>query len=127
VKWINGFELSSMFFYNSGYPVNAVSGVDLNNDGILNDRPLFRGRNDITGAGARSSGRAGATHVRNPGAVSGGRAARSGGALNHTNAACSTASGCSGAVVNTAGAADFGRMTSARTARNVQFGFKILF
>jgi hypothetical protein len=48
-------------------------------------------------------------------------------ALNHTNANCSTAGGCSGAVVNTATAVDFGRITSARTARNVQFGFKFVF
>jgi hypothetical protein len=47
--------------------------------------------------------------------------------FNHTNPNCSTATGCTSAVVNTAGAVDFGRLTSARTARNVQFGFKITF
>jgi Carboxypeptidase regulatory-like domain len=127
LKWINGFELSSIIFFNSGYPINAVSGIDLNNDGILNDRPLFRGRNDVAGPGLtqidarlqrsftiREKYRAVALlEAEN--------------ALNHTNANCSTASGCSGAVVNTATAADFGRLTSARTARNVQFGFKFLF
>jgi hypothetical protein len=48
-------------------------------------------------------------------------------ALNHTNANCSTAGGCTGAVVNTTAAVDFGRITSARTARNVQFGLKFIF
>jgi hypothetical protein len=127
VKWINGFEVSSIIFYNSGYPINAVSGVDLNNDGITNDRPLFRGRNDVAGPGliqidARLQ--RGFT-VKERYRVIGLLEAEN--ALNHTNAACSTASGCSGAVVNTAAASDFGRLTSARTSRNVQLGFKIVF
>ncbi len=127
VKWINGFELSSMIFFNSGYPVNATSGVDLNNDGLTNDRPLYRGRNDVSGPGLlqidarlqrsftfrerfRLVGLLEAENV-----------------MNHTNASCSTAGGCTGAVVNTATAADFGRLTGARTARNVQLGFKFIF
>jgi len=47
--------------------------------------------------------------------------------LNSTNASCSTSAGCTGAVVSTSGAPDFGRITSARTARNVQFGVKLTF
>jgi hypothetical protein len=126
-KWINGFELSSIIFYNSGYPVNAVSGIDLNNDGITNDRPLFRGRNDVQGPGLMQiDARLQRTFVvRERYRVVGLLEAEN--ALNHTNAGCSTAGGCSGAVVNTATAVDFGRITSARTARNVQFGFKVLF
>jgi hypothetical protein len=114
-------------FYNGGYPINAVSGVDLNNDGILNDRPLFRGRNDVTGPGlVQVDARLQRTFVvRERFRVVSLLEAEN--ALNHTNASCSTAGGCSGAVVNTAGAADFGRVISARTARNAQFGFKILF
>ncbi len=127
LKWINGFELSSMTFFNSGYPINAVSGVDLNNDGISNDRPLFRGRNDRVGPGlfqidARLQR---SFTIRERYRLVGLLEAEN--ALNHTNAACSTAGGCSGAVVNTATAVDFGRITSARTARNVQFGFKFVF
>ena len=49
LHWINGFEISSSAFYNSGYPINVVAGTDLNNDGILNDRPLFVGRNSVQG------------------------------------------------------------------------------
>lgn len=126
-KWINGLELSSMIFSNSGYPVNTVSGIDLNNDGNNNDRPLFRGRNDLTGPGLiQIDARLQRTFaIRERYRLVGLFEAEN--ALNHTNAGCSTAGGCTGAVINTAGAADFGRITSARTARNVQFGFKFLF
>lgn len=47
--------------------------------------------------------------------------------LNSTNASCSTSGGCTGAGVSTAGAVDFGRITSARTSRNVQFRVEIYF
>ena len=112
---------------NSGYPVNAIYGVDLNADGIVNDRPLFRGRNDSRGPGLTSSTRACSARFifkeryRLVGLL------EAENAFNHTNANCSTASGCTGAVVSTATAVDFGRVTSARTARNVQFGFKFVF
>jgi hypothetical protein len=127
LKWINGFELSSMVFFNSGYPITAVSGIDLNNDGINNDRPLFRGRNDVAGPGLfQVDGRLQRTFVlRERFRLIGLFEAEN--VLNHTNAACSTAGGCTGAVVNTATAPDFGRITSARTARNTQFGFKFVF
>lgn len=127
MKWANGFEVSSMIFYNSGYPINAVSGIDLNSDGVINDRPLFRGRNDVAGPGlTQIDARLQRSftireHYRIVGLL------EAENALNHTNANCSTAGGCSGAVVNTATAPDFGRITSARTARNVQFGLKFVF
>jgi hypothetical protein len=127
LRWINGFELSSMIFYNSGFPINVVSGIDLNNDGVLNDRPLFRGRDDTTGPGlfqvdmrlTRSF------TVKERYRVMGVVEAEN--LLNSTNANCSTAGGCSGAVVNTATAPDFGRLVSARTARNLQLGLKFTF
>ncbi len=127
LKWINGFEVSSMIFLNSGYPVNAVSGVDLNNDGNSNDRPLYRTRNDARGPGlTQIDARLQRTFViREKYRVVALLEAEN--ALNHTNANCSTAGGCTGAVVNTATAVDFGRVTSARSARNVQFGFKFVF
>jgi hypothetical protein len=127
LKWINGFELSSIIFFNSGYPINATSGIDLNNDGITNDRPLFRGRNDVTGPGLfQVDARLQRTFVlRERYRLIGLFEAEN--LLNHTNAACSTAGGCTGAVVSTATAPDFGRITSARTARNTQFGFKFVF
>jgi hypothetical protein len=127
LKWINGFELSSMIFLNSGYPINAVSGVDLNSDGISNDRPLFRGRNDVGGPGlTQFDARLQRTFVvRERYRIVGLVEAEN--LFNHTNASCSTAGGCTGSVVNTATAADFGRITSARTARNLQLGCKFVF
>src|SRR5262249_26420070 len=38
LRWINGFELSTISFYNSGFPINAVSGMDNNNDLAVIDR-----------------------------------------------------------------------------------------
>jgi len=127
LKWINGFEVSSMIFYNSGYPINAQAGADLNADGVLNDRPVFRARNDTLGPGltqidARVQRE---FRFRERYRIVGLLEAEN--ALNHTNASCSTAGGCTGAVVNVATAPDFGRITGARTARNVQFGCKFVF
>jgi hypothetical protein len=107
--------------------VNAINGADLNADGIVNDRPLFRGRNDSRGPGlTQFDARLQRSFVfRDRYRLVGMLEAEN--AFNHTNANCSTASGCTGAVVNTATAIDFGRVTSARTARNVQLGFKVVF
>ncbi len=127
MRWINGFELSSTLLYNSGYPINTTTGIDLNKDGNLNDRPLFAARNSIVGPSIRElDGRLQRTftireQVRLIGSI------ETENLLNSTNPSCSTSGGCTGAVVSTAGAVDFGRITSARTARNVQFGIKMTF
>src|SRR5262249_3047449 len=47
LKWVNRFEVSTMLFYNSGFPVNPSAGTDLNGDLVNNHRPLFPGRNDV--------------------------------------------------------------------------------
>ena len=124
--WVNGFELSSTTLYNSGYPINVTSGIDLNKDGNLNDRPLFVGlRNSLTGPSILE------VDARLQRAFYRARtdfhliaSMEAENLLNSTNPACSTSGGCTGAVVSTAGAVDFGRITSARSARNVQFGVK---
>lgn len=126
-KWVNGFELTSTYFYNSGYPINVVSGVDLNKDGNTNDRPLFVGSNSLRGPGLSMED---AQLMRNFDLGERYRfsvfiAAEN--LLNTNNAGCSTSSGCSGAVVNTAGASDFGREISALTSRNLQTGVKVNF
>ncbi len=127
LHWINGFEISSTMFYNSGYPINMTSGIDLNKDGTLNDRPLFVGRNSITGPSIlQVDGRLQRSFVmRDKYRLIGSFEAEN--LLNSTNPDCSTFRGCTGAVVSTAGATDFGRITAARTARNVQFGIKVTF
>jgi hypothetical protein len=38
-----GFEVSTQMRFNSGRPFSPVVGADLNNDGIVNDRPVFNG------------------------------------------------------------------------------------
>ena len=127
LRWINGFEISTMTYYNSGYPINIITGTDLNNDGVLNDRPLFVGQNSVRGpAMLQIDARlARSFTLKERYRIEGLIEAEN--LLNSTNAACSTTTGCTPAVVNTATAADFGRITSARTARNVQFGLKFNF
>ena len=49
MRWLNGFQFSTLVFYNSGFPVNATAGADLNNDLVLNDRAPFRERNAFAG------------------------------------------------------------------------------
>jgi hypothetical protein len=126
-RLVNGFELTSTYFYNSGYPINEQSGVDLNKDGNTNDRPLFVPSNSLRGPGMSMED---AQLMRNLSIreryhFSLFVAAEN--LLNSSNASCSTSSGCTGAVVHTAGASDFGRVTSAMTARNLQTGVKFTF
>jgi len=127
LKWLNGFELSTITYKNSGFPINEIAGTDLNSDGVVNDRPLFESRNSFNGRGfSQVSGQvkryfdigerihlaafAGAENL-----------------LNTNNLNCNTTSGCTGAVINTANSTDLFRETAAGTARNVQFGANIKF
>lgn len=126
LKWLNGFEFSTMLWYNSGYPVNPVAGADLNQDLTTNDRPIGIGRNSVGGPDflqmdARLS-RTFAFRERYKLQL----IAESEHLTNRTNANCGI-SGCSGAVVNNYNAADFLRITSARTPRRFQFGFRFYF
>ncbi len=126
-RWTNGFELSTFYFYNSGFPVNEVSGVDLNNDGNLNDRPLFVSRNSFRGRQlSQLDGQAMKNFdIRERYHFTAFVAAEN--LTNTNNENCNTTTGCTAAVINTAGASDFGRETAARTARNVQTGVKLIF
>lgn len=127
LAWLTGFDFSTMVFYNSGFPVNIASGVDLNGDLVLNDRPLFVGRNSERGPKL--------TQVdfrvtrRIPLGARGTLAlvAEAENLFNHLNPNCSIDGGCTSAVVNRAGQADFGRVTSARAARNIQVGARFTF
>ncbi len=125
-RWLTGFQLSTLVFYNSGFPVNAIAGADLNNDLVLNDRQVGRGRNAFVGPNyfqvdLRLSRR---IRIANLGSVE--LLLESENLLNRLNASCSIA-GCTGAVVNRDGAADFGRITGTRPGRYVQFGARVLF
>jgi hypothetical protein len=96
----------------SAFPINVVRGTDLNGDGINNDRPPFRGRNDTPGYGLKEVnlriGRTFRFYERYSLELI--REAEN--LLNSTNAACTTA-GCTGALVNTVNARDFKRITFA--------------
>ncbi len=127
MHWFNGFELSTITYVNSGYPINIIAGTDLNNDGVVNDRPLFESRNSLTGRGFTQVS-AQIKRYFNVGDRF--RLAAYIGAenlLNNNNLSCSTTTGCTGAVINTANSTDLLRETSAGTARNVQIGGKLTF
>ncbi len=126
LKWMNGFELSTMVWTNSGFPVNVVAGSDLNQDLNLNDRPVGFERNSESGPrffqmNARLSRR---IKIREPLTLE--LMVEAEHLTNSFNAACSI-SGCSGAVVNRFGANDFGRVTRTRDPRRFQFGGRISF
>lgn len=124
--WVNGFQLSTLVFYNSGFPVNGQAGADLNNDLVLNDRLPFRGRNAFTGPDYVQVDLRLSRRIRFTAASSIELMVESENLFNRLNASCSTA-GCTGAVVNRDGAADFGRITGTRPGRYVQFGARVLF
>ncbi len=126
VRWINGFQFSTLVFYNSGFPVNALAGADLNNDLVLNDRALFRERNAFTGPDYVQVDFRLSRRIRFNGASALELMVESENLLNRLNAACSTA-GCTSAVVNREGAADFGRITATRPGRYIQFGARFMF
>lgn len=125
-RWLTGFQLSTLVFYNSGFPVNALAGADLNNDLALNDRLPFRGRNAFTGPDYFQVDLRLSRRIRFSAASSLELMVESENLLNRLNASCSIA-GCTGAVVNRDGAADFGRITGTRPGRYVQVGGRFLF
>ena len=126
MRWLNGFQFSTLMFYNSGFPVNALAGSDLNNDLVLNDRVLFRERNAFTGPDYFQIDLRLSRRIRFGGAAALELMVESENLFNRLNAACSIA-GCTGAVVNRDGAADFGRITATRPGRYVQFGARFSF
>jgi hypothetical protein len=125
-KFIKGLEVSSVFFYNSGYPINALAGADLNNDLVLNDRIVGRGRNAFQGPNFAQMDLRLARKIKIFEGQTLELIAESENFLNRFNPGCSIAS-CTGAVVNRDGAADFGRITATRPGRVFQFGMRYSF
>jgi hypothetical protein len=126
-RWVNGTEFSSMLFANSGYPIEVSAGADLNGDLQLIDRPLYVGRNAINGPSyfqwdARLVRRVYFTERFQLELM-----AETENFTNRFNPACTPEGGCSGAVVRLGTAADFGRITSTRSARVFQFGSRFKF
>lgn len=123
----NGWSFAPDATVYSSFPINATAGVDLNKDGQLNDRPLFTARNSFRGPLFRivdmRVGRMLKYHDR----YSIEALAEAINLFNSKNAACNLIIGCTGAVVSTAGAADFGRVTAAYEARQLQVGARLRF
>lgn len=126
MRWLNGMQISTLAFYNSGFPVNATAGTDLNNDLALNDRLPFQGRNSFTGPDYFQVDLRLSRRIRLAEHTSIELLLESENLLNRLNASCSIA-GCTSAVVARDGAADFGRITATRPGRYVQFGGRLLF
>jgi hypothetical protein len=127
LHWLNGFELSTIAYVNSGFPINVTAGTDLNNDGIVNDRPLFEARNSYTGRGLKQVSAQVKRYytIRDRYQMAAYISAEN--LFNTNNLSCGTSSGCTGAVINTANSSDLFREISAGTARNVQLGFSVKF
>jgi hypothetical protein len=126
LKWINGFELSTITFYNSGFPVNAVSGTDNNNDLAVNDRLPGTSRNSYFGPDFLQIDTRLERRIKFHERYNLELIGEAENLLNRLNANCSI-DGCTGAVVNREGAADFLRITSARNGRQIQFGVRFSF
>jgi hypothetical protein len=125
--WLRGFDFSTTVFYNSGFPVNVAAGTDLNKDLVLNDRPLGTPRNSVDGPDYLQADFRVTRRFELGSGITLAAIVESENVFNRFNASCSTDGGCTGAVVNTVTAADFGRVTSARNSRTVQAGARITF
>jgi hypothetical protein len=127
MRWLNGFEISTISYKNSGFPINVIAGTDLNNDGVVNDRPLFASRNSYTGRGFAQVSAQVKRYFNIGESVHLAAFIGAENLLNTNNLNCNTTTGCTGAVINTANSSDLFRETAAGTARNVQLGFSVKF
>lgn len=121
------FELSTMTYQNSGFPINVIAGTDLNNDGVINDRPLFESRNSFRGRGFSQVSAQVKRYFNIGERVHLAAFIGAENLLNSNNLNCNTTTGCTGAVVNAANASNLFHETSAGTARNVQLGASLKF
>ena len=123
---LDGWMVSPNVTLTSAFPINVTQGSDLNGDGINNDRPLYRGRNDTPGYGFKEVNLRISREFRIRERFRLELIGEAENLLNSLNAACSTA-GCTGAVINTYNAVDFKRITSATDSRQIQLGGRIRF
>jgi hypothetical protein len=125
LRFVNGWEVAPMGFWNTGYPIDPRAGVDLNSDLVLNDRNVGVAKNSVDGPGFLQFDVRLLRRIRWMDTQSLELMVESDNVFNTLNANCANA--CTGAVVNREAAVDFGRITSARTARRVQFGLRYSF
>ena len=124
---VNGWTVAPNFTVTSAFPVNVVQGSDLNGDGVNNDQPLYRTRNDVRGYGFHELNlRVSRTFPIYAERVRLEIIGEAENLLNTTNAACS-ANGCTGAVVNTYNSPIFKQITSAFNSRQIQIGARLRF
>jgi hypothetical protein len=127
LRYLSGFEFSTMTYLNSGFPINEQAGTDLNNDGVTNDRPLFVARNGLTGRGFKEEDAQVKRYFNIGDRFKLAAYIESENLLNTNNLNCTTTTGCSGAVITQLNSSSFLSETAARTARNVQIGGSIKF
>lgn len=126
-RWLNGFEISSTTFLNSGFPINPIAGTDLNGDGVVNDRLPFVSRNSLRGSGLSQEDAQIKRYFTVRDRLNLAAYIQAENLLNTNNLNCNTTTGCTGSVVNTVNASNFLQQTAARTARNVQIGLSVKF
>ena len=123
---LNGWMVAPNFTPTSAFPIIVTQGSDLNGNSVINDRPLFRGRNDTPGYGFKEVNLRISRTVRLNERFGLEIIGEAENLLNSLNAACTTA-GCTGAVVATVTAPDFKRITSATDFRQIQFSGRLRF
>jgi Carboxypeptidase regulatory-like domain/TonB dependent receptor len=123
---LDGWMIAPNLTLTSSFPVNVTQGSDLNGDGVNNDRPLYRGRNDTPGYGFKELNLRISRTIKLNERFRLELIGEAENLFNTLNAACSTA-GCTGAVVATFNAPDFKRITSATDSRQIQAGARFRF
>jgi hypothetical protein len=127
LHYLSDFELSTMTYLNSGFPINELAGTDLNNDGVLNDRPLYVARNTLTGRGLKEEDAQIKRYFHIGDHIQLAAYVQAENLFNTNNLNCNTTSGCSSSVISQINSSSFLSETSARTSRNVQIGGSIKF
>lgn len=127
LRWLSDFEVSTMTYINSGFPINEIAGTDLNNDGVTNDRPVGISRNSLTGPGLHEVDGQVKRYFTLRDRYHLSVFLQTENALNSNNYSCTTTSGCTGAVTNAVNSSSFLKETSARTSRNIQIGASFKF
>jgi hypothetical protein len=127
LRLLNGFEISTMTYLNSGFPINEIAGTDLNNDGVTKDRPVGVAHNSLTGRGLKEVDGQIKRYFNFGERWHFAAFLQTENAFNTNNLNCSTTSGCTGAVTNAVNSSSYLTEDSARTSRNVQIGGSIKF
>ena len=132
---MNGWTLAPNVTITSGFPYTAVSGSDLNGDGVNNDYPVYGARNSYRGPWFQEVNlRVSRNFPLYRERVSLEIIGEAENLLNSTNAACTTG-GCGGAINTTYGPTmaappinqNFGQLTSAFNSRQIQIGARLRF